>query len=401
MKKLISFVLCLCMIFTMAAVSFAADETVMIVSYKTMKGTFSDEYSVFHTGWTDAIKKSTDGNYKQVTVTLQKDWLSAWDGQFTPDFRNKEGFNWDAINFPSGCFITLDLNGHKIDRQLTTWEHNGEVMSIEKGANVVIKNGTITGGFSCNGGGGIHIHGGNVTLENVVVKENKIEDDDGVGIAMYGGTLVMNGGSLSDNDGLAYGASVFGGGIAVYKGEATLNNVTISNNYIHGGKRASNNGAAVFVSEGTVYLNECTIENNRTSAEGGALYVMSDKGKLYVDKCTITGNTAGWDGNAIYLKDGYCKITNSNIYNNVNSDGDPSVYLCWAEIELDNCYLDDEIYNIDGKETWGTRVEEPLSLSGSMIAEDSTIAIVFGAIAVVAAVVIIVVKKKKAAETEK
>ena len=118
MKKIISLALCLCMIFTMAVVSFAADETVMIVSYKTMKGEFADEYSVFHTGWTDAIKKSMDGNYKDVTVTLQKDWLSAWDGQFTPDFRNKEGFNWDAINFPSGSNITLDLNGHKLTDSL-------------------------------------------------------------------------------------------------------------------------------------------------------------------------------------------------------------------------------------------------------------------------------------------
>lgn len=399
MKKIISFVLCLCMIFTMSVITFAEDKTVMVVTYGKNGVGYTEEYSVFHEGWTAAIQKSKDGNYKNVTVTLQSDWLSAWDGQFTPDVNNKDGFDWDAINFPSTCHITLDLNGFKIDRQLSSWEHNGEVMCIDTSANVVIKNGTITGGFSCNGGGGIHIKGGNVTLENVTVKGNKTDDDDGVGIAMYGGTLVMNGGSISDNEGTVTGANVCGGGIAVYKGTATLNNVTISNNYIHGGNRASNCGAGVFVEEGTVYLNECTIENNKTSSEGGAIYMMGKKGSIYLDKCTIADNTAGWDGNAIYLEGGTCKLTNSNIYNNTNSDGDPSIYLLDGKVEFDNCYFDDEIENVSAEVVWGTRLEEPLALSGSLIASDSTIAIVFGAIAVVAvAGALVYVRKKKSGD---
>ena len=394
MKKLISFVLCLCMIFTLAVVSFAANETVMVVSYDSFKGSFVEEYSVFHEGWTAAIQKSMDGNYKNVTVTLKKDWLSE-DGQFTPDFRNKDGFDYDAINFPGGSHITLDLNGFKIDRQLESWEYNGEVMSIDESANVIIKNGTITGGFSGNGAGGIHIYGGNVTLENVKVTGNKVDDDDGAGIALLSGTLVMKGGSISDNEGTVTGANVLGGGLVVYGGEATLNDVTISGNYIHGGTRAKNCGAGVCVVEGTANLNNCTIENNKTSSAGGAIYVMTEKGKINLDKCVITGNTAGWDGNAIYLENGLCKVTNSNIFSNTNADGDPSVYLMYGEIELDNCYLDDEIYNVDGNFTWGKQLVEPLTLPGSLIANDSTIAIVFGAIAVVAAVVAFAFAKKK------
>ena len=401
MKKLISFVLCLCMIFTLAVVSFAANETVMVVSYDSFKGSFVEEYSVFHEGWTAAIQKSMDGNYKNVTVTLKKDWLSE-DGQFTPDFRNKDGFDYDAINFPGGSHITLDLNGFKIDRQLESWEYNGEVMSVNESANVIIKNGTIRGGFSGNGAGGIHIYGGNVTLENVDVTGNKVDDDDGAGIALLSGTLVMKGGSISDNEGTVTGANVLGGGLVVYGGEATLNDVTISGNYIHGGTRASNCGAGVCVVEGTANLNNCIIENNETSSKGGAIYVTTDKGEINLDKCVVTGNTAGWDGNAIYLENGLCKVTNSNIFSNTNADGDPSVYLMYGEIELDNCYLDDEIYNVDGNFTWGKQLVEPLTLPGSLIANDSTIAIVFGAIAVVAAVIAFAfAKKKKHADEEK
>ena len=74
----------------------------------------------------------------------------------------------------------------------------------------------------------------------------------------------------------------------------------------------------------------------------------------------------------------------------------------YGEIELDNCYLDDEIYNVDGKFTWGKQLVEPLTLPGSLIANDSTIAIVFGAIAVVAAVIAFAfAKKKKHADEEK
>jgi hypothetical protein len=61
--------------------------------------------------------------------------------------------------------------------------------------------GTITGGFSCNGAGGIHINDdARVTLNNVCLIGNTVEDDKGSAIAIYDDAeLTMNGGCMSNN----------------------------------------------------------------------------------------------------------------------------------------------------------------------------------------------------------
>ena len=144
-----------------------------------------------------AIEDAMTGKYDRIVVVLYTDW-NAVNGEFC---NFGEGFDYDAIFFPANVRVTLNMNGHKINRGMTTWEYNGEVMCVNNNADVIINDGTITGGWSSNGAGGIHIHdGAKVTLNNVNVVGNKADDDDGAGIAVYdGATLIMNGGSLKNN----------------------------------------------------------------------------------------------------------------------------------------------------------------------------------------------------------
>lgn len=56
-----------------------------------------------------------------------------------------------------GKKVTIDLNGHKLDRQLTSSDSDGHVIEVTDGSDLTIKDsigtGIITGGYAKNGGG--------------------------------------------------------------------------------------------------------------------------------------------------------------------------------------------------------------------------------------------------------
>jgi hypothetical protein len=147
------------------------------------------EYTNHAVGWEAAIdlarssKEMKAKGFIRVVVDLYADW-TAVKGEFC---NSGDGFNWDAIYFPDDVRVTVNMNGHTIDRGIRdAYQYNGEVMYIDEDADVIINNGTITGGYSCNGAGGIHVNDdAKVTLNNVNVVRNKVQDDDGGGIALY------------------------------------------------------------------------------------------------------------------------------------------------------------------------------------------------------------------------
>ena len=273
-----------------------------------------DYYKKLEYGWTDAMTRAQSLKGKErVVVDLYADW-TAVEGQFTDNFNNDVGFDWDAIHIPQNVRVTFNLNGHKIDRALTTDELNGEVICIDKNADVIInggKNGdeiaraddtdaavqfgTITGGWSNNGAGGIHIKdNATVVLNNVKVDGNAVTGDEGAAIAVYdGATLVMKGGSISNNK----------------------INVGVFDNLSNG---------AIYVNDSTVSLTEVTFSNNTTDCvdtEGVAIY--ADESTVTIDKCSFVGNAvmSGKNKSAcsvIYASDCEITVTNSNFENNAS-----------------------------------------------------------------------------------
>ncbi|MBR5228850.1 MAG: right-handed parallel beta-helix repeat-containing protein, partial [Firmicutes bacterium] len=133
----------------------------MIVSWENNNNSSSNgskSFMDFDEGWAAAIEKATgtssDGTQtNNVTVKLLSDW-NAENGNF--DFNADDGFLFNgAICVPEGLTVTLDMNGHTINRRLNSYGYNGEVISVF--GTLYLSNGTVSGGYSCNGGGGIHI----------------------------------------------------------------------------------------------------------------------------------------------------------------------------------------------------------------------------------------------------
>ena len=300
------------------------------------------------------IKKN---NYERIVVDIYTDW-NAVDGQFTEAFWNGAGFSWDAICFQPDVRMTLNLNGHTVNRGLTENEYNGEVMYIDEDADVIINNGTITGGNSDNGAGGIHIDGAQVTLNNVNIVGNIADGDNGAGIALYdGATLVMNGGSIADNinDSMV---DTWGAGIYAENSTVILEGVALRNNQF---KSAAHSGAAIALNRSNLTMNNCSVIGNGTmdnalgtvgslstidcgayseadikntsfTGNGIAAAVYSTTrctallnvvGPVSLESCTVTGNTVA------YL----LKATNKNvsISDSTFTDNNANVYLGYAD----------------------------------------------------------------------
>ena len=244
------------------------------------------EFYSFEDGWNRAMKLAGDrtNGYDRIVVDLLADWHANKDGEFG----SGNGFNWSTICVPEKARVMLNMNGHTINRGLgDNNEYDGEVILIKDGADVIInggKNGdpianaktgenvgnvqmgTIKGGNSDNGAGGIHMQDDSkLTLNNVNIVGNISDDDDGGGIAVYdGATLIMNGGSLSNNaikctSSQSLEGSSKGVGAYVEDSTAILTGVEIKNNQFYG---YHSYGAAICARNSTVEIYDCIVEGN-------------------------------------------------------------------------------------------------------------------------------------------
>lgn len=318
MKKIFAIVLAISMMTTLICMSGigaqAASGDVFRISGQRRDGSLVEVKSTasFADGWNYAIEKAidhdwmSDNGYVRIVADLLADW-NAVDGEFG----SGDGFKWDTIYIEEEAIITLNLNGHTINRGLTDWEHNGEVISVDDEADVIInggknaedtQTGTITGGFSCNGGGGIHVEEDvKITLNNVNIDDNAVEDDLGAAIHILdGSTLIMNGGSIANNrlqSGSLTIAPDTDGTVYIEDADATFNKVTFSGNICEDQRYQ---GMAIFATgDSDVTLNECTVEKYGYFVDGkdnlrpnSLFYCEEEKVQLTLNKCTISDNSS-------------------------------------------------------------------------------------------------------------
>ena len=309
-----------------AYASVPEDEALIRVSALDSEGTtvFSNYYKELAYGWNAAIEEAMTGKYDRIVVDLYADW-NAVNGEFC---NSGEGFDYDAIFFPANVRVTLNMNGHTINRGMTTWEYNGEVMCVNNNADVIINDGTITGGWSANGAGGIHIHdGAKVMLNNVNVVGNKADEDDGAGIAVYdGATLIMNGGSLKNNIvirneaisdfAVNFGVSYYGGAVYVEDSTAIFKGVEFKNNNVS----ADEYGAAIYADNSNVTIDECNFDGNGTwnkanGADASKDVIHGDDSSFTIKNSTFTNSESVdlfcFEDSTLTMEG--CKVTGNNV----------------------------------------------------------------------------------------
>ena len=360
MKKILAIILTLCLMASMLCITASATEAdttgepaedvVLRVRAQKKDGTidFIGDYKSFEEGWDVAGYYSCDNwdrgrhGYVRSIVDFYADWNADDEGNLTSWYESL-----GRVNIYSNSHITINLNGHTIDRGLTEWQYNGEVMYVDFNADLIINDGTITGGYSCNGAGGIHINrGAKVVLNNVNVVGNTVEDDDGSAIAVYdGATLTMNGGSISNNT-LYTSEFFFGtpyGGIYLNDSSAYLKDVVFEGNKFEGFDFAY--GVAIYVDDSQLVAENCTFRNNGYRDPSKKIWtpnsiVTIDGGSMTLNNCLFEengkGGATGPDVISVF-GGATVKINNSKFLNNVN---DSIIFGVNGSMEVSECHFE-------------------------------------------------------------
>lgn len=379
MKKIFSILMMICLMVSVLSVTavtaFAAEApangVVLRVSAQKNDGTIvaieNGDYKDFAEGWEAAVDYAEDHDYMEnngydrIVVDFYGDWKADEDGKFGDSWKFGtgwgDGFQYSTILVPGNTRMTLNLNGHTINRALNVWKLNGEVIFVASNADVIINKGTVKGGWSACGAGGIHIDDkANVVLNDVHIVGNISDDDDGGGIAIYdGATLIMNGGSFNNNsiDGFAtssdheiFPKSYYGGAIYVEDSTAKFNNVEFKNNQT---TTESSHGAAIYANDSNIEILNCIFDGNGIEDKSKNIYpaysvIYASDSQLQIRGTTFTNNgikktgapdigytsVIALDDSKLVMQGGEAenKFSNNNSYFLINDGDNSEIFVC-------------------------------------------------------------------------
>jgi len=238
--------------------------------------------------------------------------------------------------------ITLDLKGKTLSGDGTNTVVR---ISTQNDAEIVVLNGTITGGNTSYSGGGFDIQSGKVTIKNCTIKNNTAK--------IAGGGLNISGSANVEiigckiNDNIVIGSS----GGAIYQASGYANNGYYNNTCKIVDTELKNNRAVVggavgmgaslyhdgitnaaggkgvtatFIMEG-----ESVIDGNTASYRGGGVYLTGNGSRFLMKDGTISNNsTTGYEGGGIWATNyGGVTIENGTIRDNTAKTYGGAIYM--------------------------------------------------------------------------
>ncbi len=240
--------------------------------------------------------------------------------------------------------LTLDLNGHTIDRGLSgeTGDGNssGSVIKIGSNGNLTLSDnsidqtGLITGGYADNGGGVRVESGGIFTMTGGTISGNKTyyPESWGGGVFVSVSTFKMTGGKICGN--IASGGNTYGGGVYVYKSSFTMTGGEICGNSSEkSGLSGDNNYGGGLYLEDNYSGKNCSMTggricNNTAGSAGGGVYTKACEFTMGND-AVITGNSSMADGGGLYAEDTEFTMTGGEISHNSAVSRGGGIYNGW------------------------------------------------------------------------
>ena len=336
-------------------------DTKIGVALENLGGTFTmgfsstnpntDPNSVFDAEAGYSVLRDGDGEARVVT----SDWIelqalidnAAETGEIIKLDRSWQAADENtALIIPADKTITINLNGHTIDRHRTTYADNGEVFIVNGTLNLTDnasdKMGAIRGGYGkaggirINNGALLKLHGGAIMQNRATEGGGGVRVEEGGTLETYGGAILSN---TCDTDGggvyncgtftneecdITYNTAEGSGGGIYNAGTATLNSGSIASN------RASGAGGGIFLADGTMSVKKggtpVSIDSNSCKGNGGGLQVaggtatfedgeikgnsaaqngggacIPSGGTLTFQDVIVTGNFASYDGGGVYV----------------------------------------------------------------------------------------------------
>ena len=306
--------------------------------------------------------------------------------------------NADTIVVPENALVKINLNNHKLNRNLSAAVNDGYVIKVSSFGELEIKNGTVTGGnnayaeegvegegvrqISGNGGGIVCESFGCLYLDNVIVSGNKAYNGAGVWIdtrnnkteIMYGGSKVIDikGSTIENNDAVNNGGGVY---FTRSNGVKNSDYYFIENSTIRNNKAV--NGGGVFAQTGPwVNVNSSTITRNEATENGGGYY--SDNSfAVSLAESTISYNSAV-NGGGMYLKNNADVriVSESSVIDNSAAKGG-GLYLDKASAKVGDRNFESYVESADG---YGQILRNSATQAGGgvYVDENSTLSLQYG-----------------------
>ncbi|MBO4539022.1 MAG: right-handed parallel beta-helix repeat-containing protein, partial [Clostridia bacterium] len=193
---------------------------------------------------------------------------------------------------------------------------NGGGIYVDENATLTLNGSYCVAGYASDDGGGIYVNGGSVTLNDSIFATNAGLGDNAIGsgaVHLAGGSLTMSGGEISECTGRMAGGVYVDGGTFTMSDNATLR--------INAGSMFNDSVGGVYVNSGTFTMAGGLIERNESVGIGG-VYV-ADGATFNMTGGTITGNEGYVCGGV--NNDGTFNLSGSvTINNNVDSNSAPS-----------------------------------------------------------------------------
>ena len=231
----------------------------------------------------------------------------------------------ESIQVPGGVSAVLNLNGHKLQGTDTAITCSGDLRILDEkteGLDPGEETGTISGSTDKIGGGILVLSGGCVTMESGQISmcsaPTRQSDRGGAGVAVSGGTFILDNTASINECVAAFGAAVFvGTGSSLFE----MRGGTICNN---AAKVIYNSGSGIIYSTGgTVRISGGRIADN-VVGDWGTIYLTS--GKCVLEGGEITGNQARYGGGFYIGGAASVWMSNTQISNNQATVNGGAIY---------------------------------------------------------------------------
>ena len=256
--------------------------------------------------------------------------------------------------------VTLDLNGHILDRGLASPVENGCVITVtgelsltdsdpaarhlngmekplytyvnEKGADTELTGGVITGGSSSEDGGGVNVaYGGTLTMTGGTIFGNAATRYGGGVNVAAGGTFTMKDGAVRGNTAASCGGGVNASGAFTLSGGEISGNTAPNQSSNYGG-----NGGGVYT--GSPFSMSGGVIFGNTAGKGGGVYA---SGAFTLSGGVIIGNTAvkkEGNGGGVYFYSTFTVSGSPAVFGNLVSANDAetpnNVYLLSSSYKI-------------------------------------------------------------------
>ena len=272
--------------------------------------------------WNEAIEKSlANGGGNHILVTMENDWIAASNVDYIMSFGNGVGISDGCIQVPQGSTITLDLNGHTIDRNMkneTSATAQGcisisglMILKDSKYNSTLIKEayendpenenlldialtngaGCITGAYM-SGGGAVRLFKNSRLFMYGGVVYGNITLGNGAGVRVFDSAeFTLFDGMIANNESKSSAGGVCGGGV-VY-GSVSASKVYIKNGFIYNNSATISNGGIYVYNSVYFEIVGGVIAHNKCVDDAAGVFVHSTE--FYMSDGIIANNYAGTD----------------------------------------------------------------------------------------------------------